>query len=151
MGNEDQGWVAHFLISALKGSTISIYGDGCQVRDVLDVSDAVDAYASAWKHIEKIRGRALNLGGGPANAISLKQLLTCIEQVLGRKVETRYLDWRPGDQRYYVSDTRLITRELGLLPPTPWPIGVAALARWLREETDNVEQPSELQRAEAFP
>ena len=134
MGTEDQGWVAHFLIQALKGEPISIYGDGCQVRDVLDISDAVEAYASAWKHIGAVQGRAFNLGGGPSNAISLKQLMTHIEDVIGRPVETVYSDWRAGDQRYYVSDTRLAARDLGLKPSTSWRKGVAALAQWLQEE-----------------
>jgi CDP-paratose 2-epimerase len=134
MGTEDQGWVAHFLIKALKGEAISIYGDGCQVRDVLDIADAVEAYVSAWRRIEAVQGRAFNLGGGPTNAISLKQLLTHIENLTGRPVDATFSDWRAGDQRYYVSDTRLAARELGLRPPTPWRTGVAALARWLQAE-----------------
>jgi CDP-paratose 2-epimerase len=134
MGTEDQGWVAHFLIRALDGEAISIYGDGCQVRDVLDVSDAVAAYMSAWRNIDKVRGRAFNLGGGPENAISLKQLLLHIEALTGMPVATNYSEWRAGDQRYYVSDTRLAARELGLKAATPWRTGVAALCRWLEDE-----------------
>ncbi len=154
MGTEDQGWVAHFLIRALEGQAITIYGDGCQVRDILDISDAVNAYAGAWKRIEVIQGRAFNLGGGPSNAISLRQLLVHIEDVIGRPVETVYSDWRAGDQRYYVSDTRQIARELGLKSPTPWRRGVAALARWLQEErafSGNVRQSSRFQEAAALP
>jgi CDP-paratose 2-epimerase len=151
MGTEDQGWVAHFLIRALEGAPISIYGDGCQVRDVLDVSNAVDAYVSAWRNIERVRGRAFNLGGGPQNAISLKQLLTHIEALIGRPVHTTYSDWRAGDQRYYVSDTRLATRELELKQPVPWRTGVAALCRWLQDERGLHVAESAPARAEALP
>jgi CDP-paratose 2-epimerase len=152
MGTEDQGWVAHFLIRALEGEPITIYGDGCQVRDVLDISDAVAAYVSAWKQIDAVQGRAFNLGGGPANAISLRQLITHIEDVIGRPVETIYADWRAGDQRYYVSDTRLAARELGLKQPISWLKGVAALATWLQEERGLARlgsSPSRAQNAEA--
>jgi CDP-paratose 2-epimerase len=152
MGTEDQGWVAHFLIKALKGEPISIYGDGCQVRDILDISDAVEAYASAWRNIDAVQGQAFNLGGGPANAISLKQLLAHIEDLLGHPVETVYSNWRAGDQRYYVSDTRLAMRELGLRTPTPWRKGVAALAQWLQTERVSIQAAaadSRLQTAEA--
>jgi Nucleoside-diphosphate-sugar epimerases len=135
MGTEDQGWVAHFLIQALRGEPISIYGDGCQVRDVLDISDAVEAYAKAWERIEAVRGRAFNLGGGPENAVSLKQLIVYIESLIGRSVETHYSEWRAGDQRYYVSDARLLAGTLDLKRPVPWRQGVAALARWLTEES----------------
>lgn len=134
MGTEDQGWVAHFLIRALKGEPISIYGDGRQVRDILDVSDAVEAYLQAWRRIETVQGRAFNLGGGPANAVSLRQLLAFIEGLTGKPVDLAFSEWRAGDQRYYVSDARAAIRELGLRQPLPWRQGVAALARWLADE-----------------
>ena len=75
LGTEDQGWVAHFLLRALAGEPITIYGDGRQVRDILFVDDAVAAYIAAWRRIGAVSGRAFNLGGGPANAVSLLQLL----------------------------------------------------------------------------
>src|SRR5436190_14243245 len=75
MGTEDQGWVAHFLIRAIEGKPLTIYGDGQQVRDILDVGDAVNAYIGALDNIEQVAGRAFNLGGGPANAVSLLELV----------------------------------------------------------------------------
>jgi CDP-paratose 2-epimerase len=134
MGTEDQGWVAHFAIRALEGQPISIYGDGCQVRDILDVSDAVAAYLAAWRNIDRIRGRAFNLGGGPANAVSLRQLLRHLEALVGHAVPVQTFDWRPGDQRYYVSDAHTVSDVLGLRRPVPWQNGVAALVRWLAAE-----------------
>lgn len=133
-GTEDQGWVAHFLIRALAGEPISLYGDGAQVRDILHVADVVDAYLGAWAQIEAVHGRAFNLGGGPANAVSLIELISYIETLIGRPVGVRHADWRAGDQRYYVSDTRQATAALGLRPAAPWRAGVADLARWLAEE-----------------
>lgn len=133
MGTEDQGWVAHFLIQALKGRTITLYGDGRQVRDVLHVGDAVEAYLAAWRRIDQVSGRAFNLGGGPDNAISLLQLIADIERMTGRSVDLDFQDWRAGDQRYYVSDTALAQRVLGLRSPTPWRSGVQDLMRWLED------------------
>ncbi len=133
MGTEDQGWVAHFLINALEGRPISIYGDGCQVRDILHVADVVTAYLAAWQRIGAVAGQAFNLGGGPSNAVSLRQLLAHVETIIGGAVDLRFSDWRAGDQRYYVSDTRKATAALGLGPPTPWREGVADLAAWLAE------------------
>ena len=134
MGTEDQGWVAHFAIRALRDQPISIFGDGRQVRDILDVKDAVDAYVAAWRRIAEVRGRAFNLGGGPANAVSLRQLIQHIEGLLGRTVAVSYADWRPGDQRYYVSDTAAARRDLGLGEPRDWRAGVRLLAQWLESE-----------------
>ena len=89
---------------------------------------------AAWKRIDAVQGRAFNLGGGPGNAVSLRQLLRYVEDLLGRPIELVFSDWRAGDQRYYVSDTRSATRDLGLRQPTPWRTGVAALAHWLAGE-----------------
>jgi CDP-paratose 2-epimerase len=153
MGTEDQGWVAHFLIRALEGEPIVIYGDGCQVRDVLDVQDAIEAYVNAWMRIDRVAGHAFNLGGGPANAISLRQLLAYMEGLLGRRVATNFSDWRAGDQRYYVSDTRRAHQQLGLRTPRLWKDGIAALLAWLREENAPVrrQRGAPLRRAEARP
>jgi len=133
MGTEDQGWVAHFLIQALEGKPITLYGDGYQVRDILDVSNAVEAYLKAWERIDRVKGRAFNLGGGPQNAVSLRELLAHISALLGRELDIGFSDWRAGDQRYFVADTGLIREELGLSPAVPWKQGVALLAEWLRE------------------
>jgi CDP-paratose 2-epimerase len=133
MGTEDQGWVAHFVYRALADEPIVIYGDGCQVRDVLHVSDAVEAYLAGWRNAGRIAGRAFNLGGGPSNAVSLKRILRFIEARLGRTIKTEAADWRAGDQRYYVSDTRAITHELGLPPAKGWEEGVAELIEWISE------------------
>jgi CDP-paratose 2-epimerase len=136
MGTEDQGWVAHFLIRALQRQPISIYGDGRQVRDVLHVDDAVAAYLAAFRRMARVRGRAFNLGGGPANAISLVQLLRHIEEIAGWRPQVEFADWRAGDQRYYVSDASAARRALGLREPRPWREGVADLARWLSEPAE---------------
>ena len=133
MGTEDQGWVAHFLIQALEGRPITLYGDGYQVRDILDVSNAIAAYLSAWSRIDRIGGRAFNLGGGPANAVSLRELVAYMAELLDHEIDVRFDDWRAGDQRYFVADARAAQAALGLSPTVPWKQGVALLSEWLRE------------------
>ncbi|KXU31090.1 CDP-paratose 2-epimerase [Sphingobium sp. 22B] len=134
MGTEDQGWVAHFLISALEGQPITLYGDGHQVRDILDVQDAVDAYLAVWRQIGRVGGRAFNLGGGPHNAVSLRQILAFIGVHLGKSIVPDFAPWRAGDQRYFVADTGAARTALNLKARKPWRQGVADLARWLAEE-----------------
>jgi CDP-paratose 2-epimerase len=133
-GTEDQGWVAHFLIRALAGERITLYGDGCQVRDVLHVEDAVAAYRACRANIAAVAGRAFNLGGGPDNAVSLLQVLAEIEGLVRRPVKVDHAEWRAGDQRYYVSDTRRAMDVLGLSRPRAWRDGVARLCDWLRAQ-----------------
>ncbi|NGP18604.1 NAD-dependent epimerase/dehydratase family protein [Devosia chinhatensis] len=130
-GTEDQGWVAHFLIRALRGEGVTIYGDGKQVRDVLHVSDAVAAYKAALANISKVRGRAFNLGGGPKNAVSLNMVLAEIGKLVGRKVEVSHEAWREGDQLYFVAETSRLKAELGWRARVNWHDGLQDLADWL--------------------
>ncbi|RKG60093.1 NAD-dependent epimerase/dehydratase family protein, partial [Corallococcus sp. CA054B] len=112
-GTEDQGWVAHFLLRALEGEPLTLYGDGMQVRDILFVEDLVRAFWLAQQAMPRIRGRAFNIGGGPGQTVSLLELLALIQRRTGRMPRVGFEDWRTGDQRYYVSDTRAFTRATG--------------------------------------
>ncbi len=133
-GTEDQGWVAHFLIRALNGEPITIFGDGKQVRDVLHVADAVAAYRGLADNIELVTGKAFNLGGGPSNAVSLKMVLQEIGRRTGAPPIVRKDDWRQGDQFYFVADTRALEKALGWRPRRAWREGLAHLHDWLSAE-----------------
>jgi CDP-paratose 2-epimerase len=115
-GNEDQGWVAHFLYSALQEKRISIYGDGRQVRDVLAVQDLVRAFESAYENKEETAGEIYNVGGGAQNTISLLELIEQIEQLVSKRVSRRFLPSRPGDQPVYISDVSKLQHHVGWAP-----------------------------------
>ena len=132
-GTEDQGWVAHFLIRALQGEPVTLYGDGKQVRDVLFVDDLVDALLGAVREIGRTAGRAFNVGGGAENAVSLVELLHLIDEVAGEAPEVSFGDWRPGDQRYYVADARALGETIGWAPRVGVAEGVRRLCDWLSE------------------
>jgi CDP-paratose 2-epimerase len=132
-GNEDQGWVAHFLIRALEGEPITIYGDGRQVRDVLYVDDLVDAFLRVAKRAPQLRGRAFNVGGGPANAVSLLDVLEVIGGLVGPP-EVEFGEWRAGDQRYYCSDTSELRSATGWRPRAGPVEGIRRLYEWLCRE-----------------
>ncbi|EAR53127.1 NAD-dependent epimerase/dehydratase [Oceanicola granulosus HTCC2516] len=132
-GTEDQGWVAHFLIQALKKRPITVFGTGRQVRDVLDVADAVRAYRAVLGQIDGLRGRAFNLGGGPGNAVSLMQVLREIESITGRDIDVTYQDWRQGDQPWFVADTRALEAATGWRARIGWRDGLRGLADWLTD------------------
>ncbi len=115
-GNEDQGWVAHFLYSALAGCPITVYGDGRQVRDILHVHDLVEAMVAAREHRRTTRGQIYNLGGGPSRTTSVLELLRAIQGQVGHKLQLHHKDVRPGDQPLYISDTAKIERDTGWHP-----------------------------------
>lgn len=139
-GTEDQGWVAHFLLQTIAGQQITLYGDGMQVRDVLFVEDLVDAMVLAQDNATRLGGRAFNIGGGPRNVMSLLELLEIVGELEGQAPAVRFDDWRVGDQRYYVSDTRAFQSATGWQPRTSVREGVAALHRWLIENNETARE-----------
>lgn len=132
-GVEDQGWVAWFAIAATLGRDLTIYGDGKQVRDVLFVEDLIAAYEKAWERIDDTAGRVYNIGGGPENAISLRDLIGLLTDRLGRDIDVGRGEWRPGDQRVYVSDIRKAGEEFGWRPRVDWRDGVGRLLDWVED------------------
>jgi CDP-paratose 2-epimerase len=130
-GTEDQGWIAHFLLSALRGEPLTIFGDGCQVRDALHVGDAAEAWITVLDHIEHAAGRVFNLGGGPSNAVSPLELIDHISELCGIHVRHGFAGWRPGDQPWYVSDTGALSAAFGWKPRTSLRDGLGSLHRWV--------------------
>jgi CDP-paratose 2-epimerase len=130
-GTEDQGWVAHFVIRAIDGHPITIYGDGLQVRDLLYVDDLVDAFTRAHAGMNNIAGQAFNIGGGPDRSTSLVELIAVLNALHERPVGLEFDAWREADQRYYVSDTRKFAAATGWTPRVSVTDGVRALHTWL--------------------
>ena len=131
-GNEDQGWIAHFVLSALRGETLTIYGDGFQVRDALFVSDAVEAWIAVLRDIDVVRGCFFNLGGGLENSISLLELIQLIARFTGNNVRYSFADWRPGDQPWYVTDNSALSSTVGWQPKIGLETGLTLLREWLQ-------------------
>lgn len=133
MGVEDQGWVAHFAIAALFGRPITIYGDGRQVRDILFVHDLVDAYLVAVERIDRVAGQIFNIGGGYENAVSLNQYVGFLKKSVGLKVVVGYDNWRPGDQKVFISNNKKAEKMLDWKPKVGWEQGVGKMIGWINE------------------
>ncbi|HTX16454.1 MAG TPA: SDR family NAD(P)-dependent oxidoreductase [Candidatus Baltobacteraceae bacterium] len=116
-GTEDQGWVAHFALCGLRGNHLTIYGDGKQVRDLLYVEDLVELMTRACKNIQRTAGQVYNVGGGPSKTISVwAELQDLLKTVVDKLPPVDYGEFRPGDQRIYVSDIRKAQEQLAWTP-----------------------------------
>jgi CDP-paratose 2-epimerase len=142
-GNEDQGWVAHFLIAAMRDQALTIYGDGLQVRDILFVEDLVQAMVLAHANIDQLSGEAFNIGGGSENTMSLVELMRLIEELRGATPPAEMEMWRTADQRYYVSDTSKFRAATGWRPTVGVREGVSRLHDWLVENQLAEASPAE--------
>lgn len=133
-GFEDQGWVAHFVISNIMKRPITIYGNGKQVRDMLYADDLVKAYDSFFK--SDIRHAVYNIGGGPLNTMSLLEFIDIIEKQTGLKMKYKFSGWRPSDQKVYVSDISKVQKELNWIPTTNIREGVTLLVKWVNDNKE---------------
>jgi len=130
-GFEDQGWVAHFVIRSLLKRSLTIYGNGKQVRDVLYVSDLMRAYE---QFIERGKGpEVFNIGGGPRQTTSLLEFVSLLEGKLRTKIRIRFEEWRPSDQKVYISDTSKVEKKLHWKASVPFEEGLERLIAWVEE------------------
>ena len=150
-GTEDQGWVAHFLIRSNEGKPIRIYGDGMQVRDLLHVSDLLNAFELAVSRINETSGQPFNIGGGPQNTVSLLELLELMRKINIAPPQIEFESWRAADQRYYVSDTRKFRSKTGWTPQVCVPDGLRSLHKWLAQDrqSDNFIQSRQISQIAA--
>jgi CDP-paratose 2-epimerase len=136
LGMEDQGWVAWFVICCVLDRDLTIFGDGKQVRDALFSEDLLDAYEAAFNNIDKTAGKIYNVGGGPDNQLSLRELIAYLEGFSGKKMKVGYSDWRPGDQPVFVCNIEKAHREFGWAPKTSLKQGIHLLYDWVVANED---------------
>jgi CDP-paratose 2-epimerase len=134
IGIEDQGWVAWFVIAAHLGRPFTIYGDGRQVRDLLYVDDLIRAYDLAVRQIRVTAGQVYNIGGGPANTLSVwAEFGPLLSDLFEREIRpTAFADWRPGDQPVFISDVRKAERDFNWRPKIGVREGIRRLTQWVQ-------------------
>lgn len=129
-GNEDQGWVIHFVRTILNNGTLKLFGDGMQVRDILHVDDLINAYQLAIKNTKVSRGEIYNIGGGVENSISLLELVSILQSKVSHKIKLKHFDWREGDQKIYISDNTKLKNKLNWKPLINKESGIDMLIDW---------------------
>ncbi len=135
-GNEDQGWVAHFLYSALLGNPVTVYGSGLQVRDVLYVEDLLRAFEAVQEKRESTAGEVFNVGGGEANTVSLVELMEHIRELTGVRLQFERSRLRPGDQLVYVTDHSKLTNLTGWMPEVNLRTALENMAAWFKKNRE---------------
>ena len=135
-GKEEQGWIAHFVISSVLGKPIKIFGDGKQVRDTLFIDDLLNAFDSAVTNINKTKGQAFNMGGGSNFTVSLLELISMLEKMNNNKMNVSYHDWRAADQKIYISDISKAKEVFGWEPKVSPEEGVSKLNDWVKQNVN---------------
>jgi CDP-paratose 2-epimerase len=137
-GIEEQGWLAWFINSLLFKRPVTIYGDGKQVRDVLYIDDVLAAYDAALTNINTTRGKAYNIGGGLEYSLSIWELFEIIEKLDNNKFKYSFGDWRPGDQKAYISEISKAKKDFNWSPKVSPQEGVKKLYNWINENKQSI-------------
>lgn len=136
LGVEDQGWVAWFTIAAVLGKPITVYGDGKQVRDILFIEDLLDAYDAALANLDRTNGRVYNIGGGPQNVMSVREVIEFLSRKQNRSLPFTCADWRPGDQLVYISNISRAKADFNWEPKIHSNQGLDLLYNWVAANTE---------------
>lgn len=118
------GVISIFTQRAQQGLPISVFGDGEQTRDFFFVADLVELLLQALD-AQQVAPGAVNVGWN--EAVSLKQLLAQIGELLGGLPAVTHLDGRPGDIRHSRADNRRLIEHYRLPVQTSLRDGLAAL------------------------
>ncbi|MDD4761767.1 MAG: GDP-mannose 4,6-dehydratase [Candidatus Pacebacteria bacterium] len=132
-GKEEQGWIAHIYKQALSDKLVKIFGNGKQVRDILFIDDLIDAYFKVVENIKITNGQSYNIGGGLKNSLSILEFINFLEKRLNKKIKKKFVDWRPADQRIFISNCLKAKKDFNWEPKINYQTGLIFLENWLKE------------------
>jgi len=130
-GGEDHGWVANFAIKTVLGLPIKVFGTDKQVRDILYIKDAVDAF-DYW-HRAGCPVGTYNIGGGIEKSISIKECLVLLSEITGNNQQITIEPPRFGDLYYFVCDISKFRNRTEWIPKVIPEKGLKKLVSWIRE------------------
>lgn len=133
-GSEDHGWVSLLAIKSMIGLPIQIIGTGKQVRDILYVKDAAQAFYT-WFDSGRPSG-IYNVGGGPDTIISVLGCLDKLYQLNGTAKDIVFGGERRGDLLYFVCDSNKAMEAFGWTPTVGTTEGLRGLVSWLQSIRD---------------
>ena len=132
-GIEDQGWINWIIKKSLNKKTINFYGNGKQVRDILNIDDLCNLFDKLINNINIISSNTYNVGGSIKNSISLIELVDILDQ---ENLFSKYNvnDWRNDDQKYYVSNISKVKKDFGWSPKVGTKKGIREMILWLQDQ-----------------
>jgi len=110
--NDYTGVISIFLRRLEAGDTLTIYGDGEQLRDFIYVDDVVQANLRAAASGPP--GGIYNIGTGVGTTV--RELAAVLMTLTGRHVAVEHADFRAGEVRRSLADPGRARRELGFEP-----------------------------------
>ena len=123
------GVLSRFMLAAIQGVPLTIYGDGEQTRDFTYVDNVVDETLHACE-ASGASGKVFN--GGTGARITLNQVVKLLEKITGKKLQVKYDPPRTGDIRDSQADISLAKKVLGYTPLVMFEEGLARTWEWYK-------------------
>ena len=125
-GTEDQGWVYHIINQMINNKEVKIFGNGCQVRDILYVNDLIELMKLTL--VKDISG-VFNVGGGRERTISVIELMRFVNP---EYTNYSFHPWRPADQKVYISNIQKARNVFGWEPQISFEEGLIRVINKLK-------------------
>ncbi len=136
MRSDDGRVVSNFIVQALKGNDISIYGDGNQTRSFMYIDDLIEALVRLMNTDDSVTG-PVNLGN--PNEFSMLQLATLILKQTGSKSELAYFDLPQDDPIQRKPDIRLAGKLLKeWSPKVPLEEGIVSTISYFKQQIKSI-------------
>jgi len=114
--------VSNFIMQALKGENISIYGDGSQTRSFCYVDDLIAGFMAFMESPADFTG-PVNLGN--PTEMTIRQLAELVIEMVRSKSKLEYLPLPADDPKQRQPDITLASERLGWRPTTDLRTGLA--------------------------
>jgi len=123
-----------FLDKVSKGETITMFGDGSMSRDFTYIDDIVAGVVASYERIDSYGYRIWNLGSD--HPVKLRELISTVEDVVGREAVIDQQPMQPGDVDQTWADLSRSKDELGYAARTPIRDGIATQWDWMQGHVD---------------
>ena len=141
-GKADQGIFSFWACSRALGKPLQFIGfggKGKQVRDFVTAEDVAGLLIRQMKQPDKKAPKIVNIGGGGANSMSLRELDDfCRDFFKISGLPGSVAPSRPYDVPYYVSDTRLAEKHWGWRPSRTRTEVLLDICRWAEANRDSI-------------
>ena len=128
MAHKDS-FVPRLMRAALTGSTVRIYGDGSQRRDLVHVDDVVRGVLLGW---DSSYAGSVIIGSG--RSVSVLELVETVRRITGKPLKTEHVAAQRGEMPAVVLDLSHSADVIGYRPTVELADGLASTWRYFRDE-----------------
>jgi CDP-paratose 2-epimerase len=129
---EEHGWISFISEMVQSDKEFNRFGHGKQVRDVLYISDIIEALNLCVEKISVVKGCAINVAGGKNNTLSVLELLRLLEKLTGNREKSIVNPMRQADKVVMYLDISKAEKLLEWTPKVSKEEGIQKLLDWLK-------------------